>query len=49
MSETKHGRFRYYSINPGPLHELGQWLNPYELFWRDRFTKLKTVLKEIDP
>jgi DNA-binding transcriptional ArsR family regulator len=48
VSETKHGRFRYYSINLGPLHELGQWLNPYERFWRDRLATIGDILDDAE-
>jgi DNA-binding transcriptional ArsR family regulator len=48
VSETKDGRFRYYSINPGPLHELQTWLSPYERFWRDRLAAIGDILDEED-
>ncbi len=47
VSETKRGRNRYYAINPGPLHELQQWLTPYERFWRDRLISFGEVLDEL--
>lgn len=47
VAETKQGRFRYYSVEPDPLHEVGQWLSPYERFWRDRLAAMGQVLNEV--
>ena len=47
VEETKQGRFRYYSLSPAPLHELGRWLTPYERFWRDRMAAMGEVLDEL--
>lgn len=48
VTETKHGRHRYYAVNPEPLHELQEWLTPYERFWRERLVRLGEVLDEVD-
>lgn len=46
--ETKHGRHRYYAVNPGPLRELQEWLTPYERFWRERLARFGEVLDDLD-
>lgn len=48
VTETRHGRHRYYSVNPGPLRELRDWLSPYERFWRDRLAGIGEVLDGLD-
>ena len=48
VNETKIGRNRYYAIEPEPLHELQDWLSPYERFWRDRLTAFGEVLSDLD-
>lgn len=48
VTETKRGRFRYYTVDPEPLHELRQWLTPYERFWRDRLRAMGEVLDDLD-
>jgi DNA-binding transcriptional ArsR family regulator len=47
VTETKQGRFRYYAVEPGPLHELREWLTPYERFWRDRLRAMGKVLDDL--
>ncbi|WP_390623866.1 ArsR/SmtB family transcription factor [Fodinicola feengrottensis] len=47
VEERRDGRFRYYGVDAGPLHELQEWLSPYERFWRDRLTAMGSVLDEI--
>ncbi|WP_163507261.1 ArsR/SmtB family transcription factor [Fodinicola acaciae] len=47
VEETKQGRFRFYAVTPDPLHELQEWLSPYERFWRERLTAMGTVLDEV--
>jgi DNA-binding transcriptional ArsR family regulator len=47
VEETKQGRFRYYSLSAGPLHEVRSWLAPYERFWRDRIAAMGEVLDEL--
>jgi DNA-binding transcriptional ArsR family regulator len=48
VSEQKHGRQRYYHLEAAPLHEVQEWLAPYEQFWRDHFAHLQTLLAEED-
>ncbi|MBV9383969.1 MAG: helix-turn-helix transcriptional regulator [Streptosporangiaceae bacterium] len=46
VSERKAGRERHYSLEPRPLLELRDWLNPYEKFWRQRMRALRDALEE---
>ncbi len=46
VSEEPRGRERYYHLEAGPLAELGEWLSPYERFWRDRLSSLRDLLDE---
>jgi DNA-binding transcriptional ArsR family regulator len=48
VEERREGRFRYYGVTAGPLHELQEWLSPYERFWRDRLTAMGDVLDEVE-
>lgn len=48
VTDRKRGRERYYRLEPGPLVELRDWLEPYEEFWRDRLAALRTLLDEDD-
>ncbi|HXY64764.1 MAG TPA: metalloregulator ArsR/SmtB family transcription factor [Mycobacterium sp.] len=47
VAEDKHGRFRHYRVNPGPLQEISKWLSPHERYWRERLTALGEVLDDI--
>jgi DNA-binding transcriptional ArsR family regulator len=46
VREQRSGRHRYYQLDPQPLQELAQWLNPYERFWRQKLTSLRDLLDE---
>ncbi|QBD76048.1 transcriptional regulator [Ktedonosporobacter rubrisoli] len=48
VSERKRGRQRYYYLEAAPLHEIQEWLAPYEQFWRERFVSLDKLLAEED-
>jgi DNA-binding transcriptional ArsR family regulator len=48
VTEQRSGRERYYSLHPGPLVELLDWLHPYEKFWRERVRALRNVLEEVE-
>ncbi|KNY14470.1 MULTISPECIES: ArsR/SmtB family transcription factor [unclassified Shinella] len=49
VSERPEGRNVYYRAEPGGLEPLADWMSHYGVFWRERFTNLRTLLKEIDP
>ncbi|MBF6126155.1 ArsR/SmtB family transcription factor [Nocardia brasiliensis] len=44
VGEEKRGRFRYYRVEPQPLHDLQSWLAPFERYWRARMRDLGDVL-----
>ncbi len=44
VGEDKRGRFRYYRVEPEPLHDLRSWLSPFERYWRERLSALGEVL-----
>jgi DNA-binding transcriptional ArsR family regulator len=35
------GRQRIYQLTPGPLREVAQWAEEYNVFWRDGLSRLK--------
>jgi DNA-binding transcriptional ArsR family regulator len=47
--ERPQGRNVFYRARPEGLSPLFDWLVHYDLFWRDRFADLRTLLREIDP
>ena len=47
--ERRQGRNAFYRSEPRALEPLVDWLDHYAVFWRDRFTALRALLKEIDP
>lgn len=49
IAERPEGRNTYYRVKPDGLKPLVQWMSHYGVFWRDSFTNLRTLLKEIDP
>lgn len=49
VSERRDGRNVRYRAEPRGLDPLVDWLGIYGLFWRERFSNLKTLLQEIDP
>jgi DNA-binding transcriptional ArsR family regulator len=49
VAERPEGRNVYYRAAPEGLEPLADWMSHYGVFWRERFTNLRTLLKEIDP
>jgi DNA-binding transcriptional ArsR family regulator len=49
VTERREGRNVHYRANPAGLAPMVDWMTVYGLFWRDRFTDLRALLKEIDP
>ncbi|MFI0423183.1 ArsR/SmtB family transcription factor [Spongiactinospora sp. 9N601] len=47
VSERKVGRRRYYRLEAVPLHEVQEWLNPFERYWRERLAGLRDVLDSL--
>ena len=42
----KVGRQRLYKLNPDPLKEVSEWVNPYEQFWQEKLDALGKYLEE---
>lgn len=34
------GQHRWYDVNPEPLHEIGEWLEPFRKLWANRLDRL---------
>src|SRR5690348_16572298 len=49
VAERPEGRNVYYRAQPEGLAPLVDWMGHYGLFWRERFSDLRSLLKEIDP
>jgi DNA-binding transcriptional ArsR family regulator len=49
VSERPQGRNVFYRAKPEGLAPVFDWLSHYDALWRERFTDLRTLLKEIDP
>lgn len=49
VAERPQGRNVYYRAQPQGLAPLVDWISHYDVFWRERFANLRTLLKEIDP
>lgn len=47
VSERRAGRERRYQLDPRPLMEVRDWLDPYERFWKDRLKTLRDVLEDL--
>src|SRR3569833_1889086 len=47
--ERKAGRNAHYQVQPEGRAPLVDWLGVYSVFWRERFVRLRELLKEIDP
>jgi len=45
VTEHRQGRQRLCVLTPEPLTQLAAWLHPYQEFWHDSLTALKTHLE----
>lgn len=48
VADQPHGRHRIYRLTAEPLAELGDWLHPFEKFWRGRLATLAQVAEELE-
>jgi DNA-binding transcriptional ArsR family regulator len=48
VSEERKGRQVFYRPQPGGLAPLVDWIAHYSQFWRERFDRIETLLKEMD-
>jgi DNA-binding transcriptional ArsR family regulator len=49
VREQPSGRERHYHLTAEPLAEVGEWLHPFERYWRDRLRSLSDLLEEEQP
>lgn len=49
VADRAQGRNVFYHAKPKGLAPLVDWMSHYGIFWRERFTDLRTLLKELDP
>ncbi len=48
VADEPQGRRRIYHLTAEPLAELGEWLHPFERFWRARLAKLAEAAEELE-
>lgn len=48
VADQPQGRHRIYRLTAEPLAQLGEWLHPFEKFWRARLTKLAEAAEELE-
>jgi len=46
VRETRQAQSRIYSLDPRPLAEVAQWVQPYRVFWGARLHDLKRHVEE---
>ncbi len=49
VRHRRDGRETHYRAQPDALAPMVDWLNLYGTFWRDRFSKLETLLERMEP
>jgi DNA-binding transcriptional ArsR family regulator len=48
VTDEAQGRRRIYRLTAEPLAELGEWLHPFEKFWRARLSALAESAEELE-
>jgi DNA-binding transcriptional ArsR family regulator len=48
VADEPQGRRRIYRLTAEPLAELGEWLHPFEKYWRARLAALADAAKELE-
>jgi DNA-binding transcriptional ArsR family regulator len=46
VHDEPRGRHRHYQLTAEPLARVGDWLHPFERFWRERLRSLADVTEE---
>jgi len=46
VHDEPRGRQRHYQLTAEPLTHVGEWLHPFERFWRERLRSLADVSEE---
>lgn len=48
VMDEPRGRHRIYHLTAQPLADLGDWLHPFERFWRDRLSDIADIAEDLD-
>ncbi|MFB6719610.1 ArsR/SmtB family transcription factor [Kribbella sp. NPDC056345] len=48
VRDRAEGRERHYSLDGAPLAEVGEWLHPFEEYWRPRLRALAEVAEDLE-
>jgi DNA-binding transcriptional ArsR family regulator len=48
VADEPQGRRRIYRLTAEPLAQLGEWLHPFEKFWRARLVGLAEAAEELE-
>ena len=48
VADEPQGRHRIYRLTAEPLAALGDWLHPFEKFWRSRLARLAEAAEELE-
>src|SRR3954468_4458449 len=46
VNERREGRMRVYTLVPGPLREVSDWVSHYDHFWQTRLRRLGDHLRK---
>ncbi|HTO01310.1 MAG TPA: metalloregulator ArsR/SmtB family transcription factor [Microthrixaceae bacterium] len=46
VTEEPRGRERFYRLAPEPFAEMGEWLRPFEAYWRNQLGALANFLED---
>lgn len=46
LNQEQQGREIYYQLNPRRMKEVADFIEPFRLFWDDRFNKLESIMKK---
>lgn len=46
--DRPRGRHRIYHLHAEPLAELGDWLHPFERFWRHRLSDIAHIAEDLE-
>jgi hypothetical protein len=49
VRHRRDGRETHYRVQPDALAPVVDWLRQYSVLWQERFDRLETLLKRMDP
>jgi DNA-binding transcriptional ArsR family regulator len=47
VTRTRHAQWRPCRLNPEPLRDVADWVEPYRRLWDERFDRLADYLRDI--